>query len=95
MKCERRPGHDEVIRALALGLLVGWVLLAPYPLGTFGSAGACATEAVAWQARAREGERWVEAQYRAAPNTFWLEAVSRATREVEQAKAARCVEVRP
>ncbi len=72
-----------------------WVMLAPYQRGSFSTAGARTTEAAAWQARARDGARWVEARYQAAPNTFWLEAVSRATREVEQAKAARCVEVKP
>ncbi len=79
---------------LAVVGLVTWIMLAPYPLGTFGSAGACATEAAAWAARAREGEQWVETQYRAAPTGFWLEAVRRAAGQVESARTARCVEVK-
>jgi len=90
----------KLILLAALGLLVaapsgvdaGWVLLAPYPLGTFGSASACVMEATAWQARAREGEHWVAEQARLAPTAFWLEAAHHAADQVERARGARCVE---
>ncbi len=82
-------------------LLAGWLLLAPGPFGRFDSAAACSSEVAAWQARTQEGARWVIGQYQRAMQqkdeavtTFWRKAVHRAAEETEQARAARCVEVR-
>jgi hypothetical protein len=90
------------MRALVIGLLAGWIMLAPDPHGTFSTAAACQTEVAAWTARAREGARWVTAQQQEALQqqnraiiTFWGQAVRRATRQVEAASGARCVEVKP
>ncbi len=79
----------------------GWVLLAPDPRGSFDSAVDCSAEATAWQARAQEGARWVVGQYQQAlqkkdqaVTTFRRQAVHRAAGQIEQARTARCVEVR-
>lgn len=69
-----------------------WILLAPDARGSFGTAAACSAAVTAWQKQARDGARWVEAQYLAAPTAFWSHAVRRAADQVEQARSARCVE---
>ena len=78
------------MRTLAIVAL--WILLAPDPRGSFSTAGACTSELAAWQARAKAGAQWVEAQYRAAPTAFWSSAVQRAAAQIERARSARCVE---
>lgn len=89
------------MKTLGAIVLAGWVLLAPDPHGIFKSAGACAAEVAAWQARAMEGLRWVAGQYQQAlqqkdqaVTMFWQQAVYRAAGQMEQALAARCAEVK-
>ena len=91
------PASVKTLSALVLL----WILMAPDVRGSFGSAAACLSKAAAWQARAREGARWVVGQYQQALQqedqrviTFWRQAVHRAAGQIEQAKAARCVEVK-
>ena len=93
-------GAVVLLLALPIRAEAGWVLLAPDPRGSFDSAVACSAEAAAWQARAQEGARWVVGQYQQALQqkdqaviTFWRQAVHRAAGQIEQARAARCVEV--
>jgi hypothetical protein len=88
------------VRALAaVGLL--WTLMAPSPRGTFESAAGCQAEAAAWAARTREGAQWIarrqqEAlqQTNQAVTAFWFKSERMAAGQVEQARAARCVEVK-
>src|SRR5260370_42540338 len=101
--------NTEMKRSMGIAVLLvmavtpGWVLLAPDPRGSFDSAVACSAEAAAWQARAKEGARWVVGQYQQAlqqeedqaVTTFWRQAVHRAAGQIEQARAARCVEGQP
>jgi len=100
-------GGLQILRAVVVLLAVpisaeaSWVLLAPDSLGTFDSVVACSAEAAAWQARARDGARWVVGQYQQALQqedqtliTFWRQAVLRAAGQIEQARGARCVEVK-
>jgi hypothetical protein len=78
--------------ALVVGLL--WVLMAPDNRGNFPTAASCETAIAGFRAQARDGARWVEAQYRAAPTAFWSSAVQRAADQVERARNARCVEAK-
>jgi hypothetical protein len=91
-----------LLLTLPISAEAGWVLLAPDPRGSFESALACSAETAAWQARARDGARWVVGQYQHALQqddqaviTFWRQAVHRAAGQIEQARNARCVEVKP
>ena len=52
-----------LLLALPISAEAGWVLLAPDPRGSFESAVECSAETAAWQARARDGARWVVGQY--------------------------------
>ncbi len=91
------------MKALTVGLLAlvaGWVLL-PHG-GSFSTAGACNAEAAAWAARTQEGSNWVARRYQEALHqtdpavtAFWFKSERMAAGEVEQARAARCFEVRP
>jgi len=90
------------VKTLDALVLITWVMLAPDQRGSFGSAATCSAEAAAWQARARQGEQWVGRRHQEALQqtnpavaAFWLQSERMAAREVEQAKAAQCVEVRP
>jgi hypothetical protein len=90
-----------LLLTLPISAEAGWVLLAPDPRGSFESALACSAETAAWQARARDGARWVVGQYQHALQqddqaviTFWRQAVHRAAGQIEQARNARCVEVK-
>jgi hypothetical protein len=89
----RKRGTLHMVGLLVIGLLAGWVLLTDSrALQTFGSEAACAAAVTAFQAQARDGARWVEAQYRVAPTAFWSSAVQRAAAQIERARVARCVE---
>jgi hypothetical protein len=90
-----------LLLALPISAEARWALLAPDPRGDFDSAAACSAEVTAWQARLRDGARWVVGQYQQAlqqedqaVTTFWRQAVHRAAGQIEQARAARCVEVK-
>ncbi len=85
----------------ALALMALWILMAPHWQEPFGSAAACSSEVAAWQARTQEGARWAVGQYQQAlrqkdqaVTTFWRQAVHRAAGQIEQARTARCVEVK-
>ncbi len=87
------------MRTLVIGLLAGWIMLAPDPHGTFSTAAACQTEVADLTARVREGARWVTAQQQQAlqqkdqaVRAFWDRAAQRAAGQVEQARTAKCVE---
>jgi hypothetical protein len=95
------PTGGSKVQTLSAAVVLLWVLLAPDLRGSFDSAAACSAEAAAWQGRAREGARWVVGQYQKALQqedqaviTFWRQAVQRAAGQIEQVRAARCVEVK-
>jgi hypothetical protein len=86
-----------LLLALPISAEAGWVLLAPDSRGSFDSAVACSAEPAAWQARARDGARWVVGQYQQALQQkdqvlirFWRQVVHRAAGQIEQARTARC-----
>lgn len=88
-------------QTLSAAVVLLWVLLAPDLRGSFGSAAACEAATTAWQTQARDGARWVVGQYQKALQQedqaiiiFWRQAVQRAAGQIEQARTARCVEVK-
>jgi hypothetical protein len=89
----------QAVKVLALGLLAGWVLLAPDNRGSFPTAAACSAAVTAWQSQARDGARWVAQQRQAAQGQqdesivlFWRQAGRRAAEQEAQVRGARCVE---
>ena len=87
------------MKVLALGLLAGWVLLAPDNRGSFPTAASCEAATTAWQAQARDGARWVAQQRQAAQGQpdesvvlFWCQAGRQAAEQEARARGARCVE---